>query len=242
MSSTKKQPLVGFERYVMFDWLDQTAKWVISGKSPQEVHAEIDNYLSSLVPGDTSKRKTKNVLSGAWVKFDGVNPEFKEEARGLYKKASRSEKIAIHYGLFIASYPFFYSLSQILGRLFKLQDDITNLEFYRRCVEVNGDRESIKRAAARYLQSVAEWGIIDTNEKAKVKPGAKIKLENSAVVTWLLASILYSSERDRLSVDEIISDPAWFPFEIHPRDFQVDQSSVLEVVHQGVGISLLALK
>lgn len=242
MSSTKKQPLVGFERYVTFDWLDQTAKWVIGGQSPQEVHAAIDDYLSSLVTGDTSKRKTKNVLSGAWVKSDGVNPKFKEEAKALYKSASRSEKIAIHYGLFIASYPFFYSLSQILGRLFKLQDDITNLEFYRRCVEVNGDRESIKRAAARYLQSIAEWGLIDADEKAKVKPEPKIKLENPAVVTWLLASILYSSERDRLSVNEILSDPAWFPFDIHPRDFHVEQSSVLEVVHQGVGMSLLALK
>jgi hypothetical protein len=242
MSSTKKQPLVGFERYVMFDWLDQTAKWVINGQSPQEVHAAIDDYLSSLVSGDTSKRKTKNVLSGAWVKSDGVNPKFKEEAKALYKSASRSEKIAIHYGLFIASYPFFYSLSQILGRLFKLQDDITNLEFYRRCVEVNGDRESIKRAAARYLQSIAEWGLIDADEKAKVKPELKIKLENPAVVTWLLASVLYSSERDRLSVDEILSDPVWFPFDIHPRDFQVEKSSVLEVVHQGVGTSLLALK
>jgi len=123
-----------------------------------------------------------------------------------------------------------------------LQDDITNLEFYRRCVEVNGDRESIKRAAARYLQSIAEWGLIDADEKAKVKPEPKIKLENPAVVTWLLASVLYSNERDRLSVDEILSDPAWFPFDVHPQDFHVEQSSVLEVVHQGVGMSLLALK
>ena len=242
MSSTKKQPLVGFERYVMLDWLDQTAKWVIEGQSPQEVHAAIDEYLHLLVSGDTSKRKTKNVLSGAWVKSDGVDPKYKEEAKALYKSATRSEKIAIHYGLFVASYPFFYSLSKILGRLFKLQDDISNLEFYRRCVEVNGDRDSIKRAAARYLQSLAEWGLIDATEKAIIKPTQKIKLDNPAIVTWMMASILFSSERDRLSVDEIISDPAWFPFDIHPRGFHFSQSNILEVVHQGVGASLLGLK
>ncbi|MBC7752535.1 MAG: hypothetical protein H7Z73_12635 [Candidatus Saccharibacteria bacterium] len=242
MSSIKKQPLVGFERFVAFDWLDQTAKWVIEGKSPKEVHDLIDDYLASQISGDTSKRKTKNVLSGVWVKSDGVDPEYKEQAKNLYLMANRTEKIAINYGLFIASYPFFYSLGRILGRLFKLQDDVTNAEFYRRCVEANGDRESIKRAAARYLQSVVEWGLLDDAESAKVKPTKKIVIDNPSIVTWLMTSVLFSSDRERLSVDELLSDPIWFPFEISTRDFQIGESQLLEVVHQNVGSVLLALK
>lgn len=242
MSNLKKQPLVGFERFVAFDWLDQTAKWVIEGKSPKEIHDLIDDYLTNYVSGETSKRKTKNVLSAAWVKSDGVDPKYKEQAQQLYLMANRGEKIAINYGLFIASYPFFYSLSRILGRLFKLQDDVSNTEFYRRCVEENGDRESIKRAAARYLQSIAEWGLLDDKEKAIVKPTKKIVLDNSEIVTWLMGAAFFASDRERLSIDEILSDPAWFPFEISSKGFQIEESKSLEIVHRNVGNVLISLR
>ena len=237
-----KQPLVGFERYVTFDWLDTTAKWVIEGKSAKEVHALIDDYLAPFIAGETSKRKTKNVLSGAWVKSNSINSLFKEQAKALYTGTTKAEAIAIHYGMYIASYPFFLSLSKILGRLFKLQDDISNKEFYRRCVEVHGERDSIKRAAARYLQSMVEWGLLDGSVKARVKPTNKIRLDNSELITWLYSSLFFSTAEDRLSLDDIVSDPAWFPFEIPHDGFQYKDSKLLEVVHQNVGSTLISLR
>ena len=242
MLMSKKQPLVGFERYVELDWLDQTARWVIDGKPAKDVHDLIDEYLDLLINGATSKRKTKNVLSGAWVKSNTENEVFKMQARGLFLDATKEEKLAIHYGMFIASYPFFFSLSKILGRLFKLQDEITNAEFYRRVIETVGDRESIKRAAARYLQSLIEWGVLELAGKAVVKPAAKIQLNNSELITWLYSAVLFTSGKERLSIDDITSDPVWFPFEISHGYFKVQDSDVIEVVHQGVGSTLIALK
>lgn len=239
---SNKLPLVGFERYVELDWLDQTARWVIDGKPVKEVHDLIDEYLGSSINGATSKRKTKNVLSGAWVKSNAINEVFKAQAKQMFTDSTKEEKLAIHYGLFVASYPFFLSLSKILGRLFKLQDEITNAEFYRRVIETVGDRESIKRAAARYLQSLIEWGILEQAGKSAVRPAKKFKIVNSELVTWLYASVLFSGDRDKLSVDDILSDPVWFPFEIPHGSFNLADSKIIEVVHQGVGNTLVALK
>ena len=239
MTIHKKQPIVGFERYVTLDWLDQTAKWVIEGKSAKEVHALIDEYLSPYVHGDTSKRKTKNVLSGAWVKSDGVNPQFKGQAQVLYPQANQIEKLTIHFGLMLASYPFFYSLSRILGRLFKLQDDISNDEFYRRVVETHGDRESIKRAAARYLQSLVAWGVLDGSDKAKVKSVSKTKVDDPTLATWLLESAMYSNGKETISFDALLADPAFFVFDIPHGAFQINQSDRLDIVHQGAHETIL---
>ena len=239
---TTNKPLVGFERYVELDWLDKTAQWVIDGKSAKEVHVLIDEYLDPVINGATSKRKTKNVLSGAWVKSDTQDNAFKEQAKVMFVNASRDEKLAIHYGMFVASYPFFLSLSKILGRLFKLQDEVSNTEFYRRVVEVVGDRESIKRAAARYLQSLIQWGVLEQTEKAKFKPGNKIALSNRELIAWLHSSILFSSGKDRLSVEEVTSDPVWFPFDVVRGGFNIQDLRVLEVVHQGVDNTLVAIK
>ena len=117
-----------------------------------------------------------------------------------------------------------------------------NVEFQRRVIESIGDRDSIKRAASRYLQSLIEWGIIASSRKGVVYPSKKIQLNNSELITWLYGSVLYSSDRERLSIDDMTSDPVWFPFEIPHGYFNVSNSILIEIVHQGVGDTLVAIK
>ncbi|NKB61267.1 MAG: hypothetical protein GKR95_03695 [Gammaproteobacteria bacterium] len=238
---SKKKPLVGFDRYVEKQWMDQAAKLVGDGKPLAEINVLLDEYLLTSIDGETSRRKTKNILTATWVKSSGVDEVFKAEAVELFRSANNAERLAIHYGMGIATYPYFLSLSKILGRLFKLQDEVTNSEFNRRVIESVGDRESIKRAAARYLQSLIQWEVLVSTGKSSVKPGNKIQLKNSALITWLYSSVLFSSEKDRLSMDEIVSDPAWFPFEIAPGCFKLAESQLVEVVHQGIGSTLISL-
>ncbi|MFC1776123.1 hypothetical protein ACFL3I_02125 [Pseudomonadota bacterium] len=237
----ERKPLVGFDRYLELAWLDQTAAWVSEGKSPKEVHELIDDFLSPYISGATSKRKTKNTLSGAWVKSDTNTVLFKKQGQDLFRNASRDERLALHYGVLVATYPFFLSLGRILGRLFKLQDEVTTAEFYRRVIETIGDRDSIKRAAARYVQSLNEWGTLRQVGKATFAPTSKVRLTRSELVTWLYASVLYSCDSDRLSVDDITSDPVWFPFDIPHGPFDYLASDLLKVAHQGIGTTLLQL-
>lgn len=235
-------PKVGFERYVARDWLDQTAGWVISGKNREELHDLVDDYLENFIRGATSKRKTKNVLFGAWVKINARDACFRAQARQLFMHASSSEKLAIHWGMLISGYPFFLSLSRILGRLFRLQECASKQEIMRRCVEEHGDRDSIRRSAERYLQSLLEWGLLKADEHGLLCPTHKIPLHNPELVTWLLPAILFSGERERLSVDDLLADPAWFPFAIRSGDLQVMHSQVIEIIHQGVGETLVVLR
>lgn len=238
---SKRQPLVGFDRYVEREWLDQTAAWVVEGKSPNEVHALIDDYLAPYISGADSKRKTKNSLSGAWVKYDPTTEAFKQQGHALFRSATKDERLAVHYGMLVASYPFFLSSGRILGRLFKLQDEITTTEFNRRVIEIIGDRDSIKRAAARYLQSLSEWGLLQRIGESTFAPAKIIRLSNPDLITWLYASVLYKGDRDRLTVEDITSDPVWYPFDIPHGYFDYSASGLLTVAHQGVGATLLEL-
>ena len=67
-------------------------------------------------------------------------------------------------------------------------------------------------------------------------------MNNAEIITWLYGSVLYSTDRERLSIDDITSDPVWFPFEIPHGYFNVSNSKFIEVVHQGIGETLVALK
>ena len=237
-----KKPLVGFERHIELDWLNKTANWVIEKRSTKEIHGLIDEFLEPLIKGDTSRRKTKNVLSGAWVKSGSEEREFKALAEKLYIHSNRDEKIAIHFGMLVASYPFFYELSKIAGRLFRLQDSIPNDQFYHRVVQVFGDRDSIKRAAARYLQSLSQWGLLNTADKSVIKTSKKVSFGNPELITWMLASVFFSLGESRLTIEELKADPAWFPFEINTDNFKLGSVDFLEVLHQGYGNTVIGLK
>ena len=239
---SKKQLSIGFDRYIERSWLEQIAEWVVQGKNRNDLHQLIDDYLAPFINGATSLRKTKNVLFGVWVNTSDKNRPFKEQAINLLSTCNREERLAIHWGLSIASYPFFASLARLIGRLLRLQDDIISKELVRRSVEQHGDTESVRRATVRLLQSFGEWGALIPESKSLFHPPKKIRLNNPELVTWLLASVFFSNGRDRISIEEIMSDPAWFPFEITPSAFQINRSSMLEIVHQNVGDTLLSLK
>ncbi len=236
-----KKPLIGFDRYVEKTWMDQVAKLVVDGNELNDVNKKLDEYLFPLINGETSRRKTKNILTATWAKSMAVETLYKQEGAALFVNANKEERLAIHYGMSIATYPFFMSLSKILGRLFKLQDEVNNTEFYRRVIETAGDRDSIKRAAARYLQSLIEWGVLERSGKATVKLGAKVRIVGSDLITWLYASILFSSDRDRLSIDDITSSPCWFPFEIPHGYFNVNEFKIIEIIHKDIRSTLIAL-
>ena len=235
------KPLVGFDRYIRKAWMDYAAQLVVNG-SVSEANELIEEYLESLISGNSSRRHTKSILAATWINTKTEESEFKKEAILLYPTLNAVERLAIHYGMCIATYPFFLSAGKILGRLFKLQDEVTSAEFYRRVIESTGDRDSVKRAAGRYLQSLTDWRLIEHSGTAAVKPVSKVQLTNPELITWLFASVLLSSERDRLSINDIVSDPVWFPFEIPHGLFNYSNSNLIDVVHQGVGETLVSIK
>lgn len=239
---SSKKPLVGFDRYVEKAWMDYVAKLAVDGKGLSDANELLEQYLSDSINGETSRRKTKNILTASWIKSGEEEAVFKKNAASFFVYSSRAEQIAIHYGVCIATYPFFLSLGKILGRLFKLQDEVSNTEFYRRVIESIGDRDSIKRAAARYIQSLIEWGMIEQSGKAAVQIAPKVRIDDPDLATWLYSSVLFSVDDERLSVDDVISDPVWYPFEIPHGHFNYLDSDLVEVVHQNVGATLLSVR
>jgi hypothetical protein len=99
----------------------------------------------------------------------------------------------------------------------------------------------VRRATTRLLQSFGEWGVLIPESKSLFHSPKKVVINNPELVTWLLASVFFSSGKERMTMDEIVSDPAWFPFEIPQSSFQVDQSAILEIVHRNFGDTLISL-
>jgi hypothetical protein len=241
-SMSNKKVTIGFDRYIEKQWIDQTAKWVVQGKPRAELHTLIDDYLSPFIKGETSLRKTKNVLFGCWVNETEKNQPFKQQARDLWKQVKPEERLMIHWGLAMASYPYFASVVRQIGRLNRLQGDIHSKELQKRMVENHGDTESVRRAASRLLQSLTQWGVLEQLNTSTFHVKSSPASTDRKLLSWLAVSPLLCSDRARLDVAEIYSDPAFFPFEIDNQLMKPETNMMVEVVHQGVSETVISLK
>jgi hypothetical protein len=238
---SNKKVTIGFDRYIEKQWIDQTAKWVVQGKERAELHTLIDDFLFPFIKGETSLRKTKNVLFGCWVNETEKNKAYKQQATELWKQVKPEERLIIHWGLAIANYPYFASVARQIGRLNRLQGDIHSKELQKRVVELHGDTESVRRAASRLLQSLTQWGVLEQLNTSTFHVKSGLVSTDRKLLSWLAVSLLLCSDRTRLDVAEIYANPAFFPFIIDNQLMKPEANAMVEVVHQGVGEMVIGL-
>jgi hypothetical protein len=239
---SNKKVTIGFDRYIEKQWIDQTAKWVVQGKDRAELHMLIDDYLLPYIKGETSLRKTKNVLFGCWVNQTKKNQAFKLQAFELWKHVKPEDRLIIHWGLAMASYPYFASVVRQIGRLDRLQGDVHSKALQKRVVELHGDTESVRRAVSRLLQSLTQWGVLEQLNTSTFSVKRRLVSTDRELLSWLAVSPLLCSDRVRIDVAEIYSDTAFFPFIIDNKFMIPEANDMIDVIHQGVSEKVIGIK
>ena len=90
----------------------------------------------------------------------------------------RKERIAVHWGMAMAAYPFWGAVAAHTGRLLLLQGTAAAVHVQRRVKEDYGERETASRAARRVLRSFIDWDVLnETYDKGIYNQGEKYSVE-----------------------------------------------------------------
>lgn len=148
---------IGFDRRIDIEWLDAAAGRVAAGHSSADVRKVLWALLDGVVGGDTvhsARGKTLTVLMRIWVTV----PPFAEPLRSAAIKhiplASSEERLAIHWAMSVACYPFFAEVAAHVGKLLRLNGHANLAQIVRRMTESWGDRSTLPRAVQRVLRSM----------------------------------------------------------------------------------------
>jgi hypothetical protein len=167
--------------------------------------------------GAAAKKKTRTVLNRLWLEPRPELAELCDRAVAIYAADPRASVAALTWGMSIATYPFFGSVAQIVGRLIRLQGDCTSAEVHRRMAESYGEREGTRRMTNMVLQSQADWGAIE-----RLNKGKNIKaLHESITLTpdlelWLVEAALRHAGR-AMPTSYVATNPVLFPFSFGDR-------------------------
>lgn len=147
----------------------------------------------------------------------------------------------LHTGLAMATYPFFLSTMETLGRLQRLQGDVSLQEATRRICERWGDRERVARSVRHVIQSIRDWGLLEMGGRKGVFTACKPRPQPSKeLAVWLIRAVFLGGRRQVVPLGEILHSPALFPFELSITPHQLRQSGKVKMYRQGLDAELIA--
>ncbi len=242
-----KRKAIGFDRRVELNWLDATADWAAQGLSDADIRTRLEQLLEEKVAGDgphSARGKTMTVLLHIWVLVPESLVPLRDEGLARLRTRSGRDRLPLHWGMCVATYPFFRDVAATTGRLLSLQGTAALSQIVRRITESWGERSTSIRAVQRIVRSFVEWGVLaETDERGIFSPVPKITVPDSdGVGPWLMEAGISNCDRQARSFRSLVSAASFFPFELRlsPRD--VGSSPRLEVYRQGLDEDVVILK
>jgi len=227
---------IGFDRPVHLAWLDAMAGRLATGASAKEARRELWTLLDGVVSGKTlqsARGKTLTVLSRIWLTVpSGVGP-MRDNALLLVGEATAEDRLAIHWALMSAAYPFFVDLASNVGKLIALNGDFSLSQLTRRLVEIWGDRSTLRPAAQRVVRSMIGWGVLREGARpGQYLPAPKRIVVSAPAAELLIEGLLVGAGRG-MALGQILTHPATFPFELRLDSTRLRKSERLRLHRQG---------
>ncbi|MDO8672281.1 MAG: hypothetical protein Q7O66_12780, partial [Dehalococcoidia bacterium] len=163
----------------------------------------------------------------------------------LLKRLDRLYRLAVHWGMVMAVYPFWSSVATQVGRLLRLQGSAAASQVQRRMREQYGERETVARRARYVLRSYLEWGVLqEAGTKGIYTAGTTMAIDDAQLIAWLVEATLQARESGSAPLKDLIDGPNLFPFRINPihPEILLAASSRLDILRHGLDDNLVMLR
>ncbi|MHA8045124.1 hypothetical protein AB3X21_00695 [Roseomonas mucosa] len=231
-------PRIGFDRFIALEWAT-TALKIRAGIAKLE---DLESLLDAAGLGAAARTKTRTVLKRLWLDPRVELVDFADRGAAIFKAHPDVPATAMHWGMAVATYPFFSKVAELIGRLSALQGDCASAEIHRRMSETYGEREGTYRMTNMVIQSQSGWGAVERVEKGKrVLRLAPAVVENDELTVWLIEAAVRNAGRP-LAIPSLQSLPVLFPFNLtRPLAYLVSNNDYLVVRSEGPNNQFVAL-
>ena len=238
----KRPFVVGFDRRVRCDWLDAIASQRAAGLKTADLRRYGHRLLRGEFPGNDARGKTLTVIFHLWVDVPERASALRDAALKLLPNLRTDCRVALHWGLGLATYPFYRDVADATGRLCALQGDVSLAQLQRRLAERWGQRPTAERAAQRIVRSWIDWGMLkETGQRGTYSPAHRLTL-SAELSSWMVEAVLVGTDAESQPVSSIRVTPQLFPFDVQVSAHELRRSPRLVVHRQGIDEDIVALR
>ncbi|KDA93110.1 MULTISPECIES: hypothetical protein [Enterobacterales] len=224
----------GFCRHVEKEWLEQTLRWVASETDSVQLNKNLELFLGAYIATKENRRKARNLLTSIWMRPKNKDVFFDTSIQ-LHQEID-TFSLPIHWGMLISKKPFFAEVARFIGRQARLNDAFTFSQVFRRMSMLYGETQATSRALSAVLRTMIELGVIDRSNKLTSYSIVPIQEKVSThIANWLTTAAMISLNKVSISLDEVLADQVFFPFQIDINLNTLDVST-FEYLQQGNSI------
>ena len=210
---------VGISQRVRLEWLEATANLALTGQDRGAVRGALNELLADKLSVNSNairgnRQKTITILTKIWHNVPSELAALRDEGLARLPTLDSAHRQALHWGMTIATYPFWGVVAAQAGRLLRLQNTASAAEIQRRVREQHGERQTVSRAAARVMRSFIDWGVLeDTKAKGLYVAGKRREIADPCVAAWLVEALLRSNVGGGKG-RAVLRHPSLFPFQL----------------------------
>jgi hypothetical protein len=248
---SKRHQKLGIKQTVQRHWMDRVVQMLLAGMSEKEIRVDLNDYLSTQKQSGGIGERGKDTygmaisLLACWFAPDKELIQFRDDALNLARESLTSEWLPLHWAVISAAYPFWFNVAKQTGRLFNLQEQITQAQVFNRLKEQYGDRETVARNARYTVRSFIAWEVLkDSSSKGCYEQASPQIIYDPALAILLLEAGLHAEPEGKSALKVLLTNPALFPFQlpIMTGDFIANNCGRIKVVRYGMDDELLELK
>ena len=223
-------PKIGFDRFIKGAWATMALDVRLGRQELGDVMALLEADGLSVA----ARKKVRTVLNRLWLEPREELANF--VSRGVALHAADAPPMVLHWGISIASYPFFAHVAEVVGRLTALQGDCAATEVHRRMSEVYGEREGTYRMTNMVLQTQADWGAIRRTESGRrIVQEQLLAVSGPSLTGWLVEAAIRSAGK-ALPMASIGSLRVLYPFHMETSlAYAAAENKLLEIRAMGAG-------
>ena len=218
MNGRKKQ--IGFSQRIRLEWLEQTANLILAGNDKTIINDSLQGLLENKMSvGGKSVRGTRGkvitILLKTWLTVPCDLEMLRDEGLEILQGLAIKDRIAVHWSMALAGYPFWGAVAAHTGRFLRLQESASAAHVQRRVKEQYGERETASRATRRVLRSFIDWEVLsETPDKGVYVPGKQYSVEDPRLITWMVEASLRARTNKAAPVRDLLDSPSFFPFRL----------------------------
>ena len=235
---------IGFNRNIKLDWLDATAAFCAETDDPAEIRVRLRPIVRQSIDSQTNIRKSIDILLNIWLRSGEIAPALQAKAVAYYREtAVPADRLWLHYGLTLVTYPFFFNTTTIIGQSIRYEDAITTPLVRKRLMAAMGELGSLEAAVSRIIYSLRDWGILlETGERNTYVPRYRgFNASTLELEAWLLACVLKAHPGEELPFPDLVNHPALFPFHFTTTAGQLRDHAAFAIHRQGLGLDMVRL-